>query len=199
MKLLRATGGVFFMFYIYRMKTCISMLRGINVSGQKKIRMADLKKLYEELKLKEVITYIQSGNVIFKTAEKNTDEKIAALIEKAIQKKYGFEVPVIVRSAAEMNDAIKNNPFIKNKNEPERIYISFLSEIPSEDLVAAIQKTDFSPERFMISGKEIYLHVPNGYGNSKLSNNFFEKKLNVKATTRNWNTVNKLAELAASL
>lgn len=180
------------------MKTYISILRGINVSGQKKILMADLKTLYESLKLKDVVTYIQSGNVIFKTSDKADDKTLAAKIEKAISKKYGFEVPVIVRSAEEMQAVLKNNPLLKDKTvNPERTYVTFLSEPPSKEALAALSKTDFSPDRFIVTGKEIYLFVPVSYGETKLSNNFFEKKLKVTATTRNWKTVNKLAELAA--
>ena len=178
------------------MKTRISILRGINVGAQKKILMTDLKALYEGLKFKEVITYIQSGNVIFKTTDDSSDEKIAAKIEKAISKKYGFEVPVIVRRVEEMKTVIKNNPFAKDpKNKTERMHVTFLSETPSKELVAATEKLDFSPDYFTIIGKEVYLYTPDGYGITKLSNNFFEKKLKVIATTRNWNTVNKLAEL----
>ena len=180
------------------MQTFISILRGINVSGQKKILMADLKALYEKLKLKEVITYIQSGNVVFKTDEKISDREFAEKIEKAIFKKYDFHVPVIIRNEDEIKKIIAANDFVKEKNiDLKRLHVTFLSEIPSKTNVESIENIDFSPEKFIIKGKEIYLHIPVSYGETKLSNNFFEKKLKVTATTRNWNTVNKLFEIAS--
>lgn len=179
------------------MRTFVSILRGINVSGQKKILMVDLKTLFESINLKEVITYIQSGNVIFKSSESLSDLGFAIKIEKAVYKKYGFEVPVIIRTKDEIQKIISTNPFLKEKNiDPRKLHITFLSEIPSAENVESIESIKYSPDRFIISGKEIYLHIPVSYGETKLSNNFFEKKLKVRATTRNWNTVNKLLELA---
>ena len=179
------------------MRTFVSILRGINVSGQKKILMVDLKTLFESINLKEVITYIQSGNVIFKSSESLSDLGFAIKIEKAVYKKYGFEVPVIIRTKDEIQKIISTNPFLKEKNiDPRKLHITFLSEIPSAENVESIESIKYSPDRFIISGREIYLHIPVSYGETKLSNNFFEKKLKVRATTRNWNTVNKLLELA---
>lgn len=180
------------------MQTFISILRGINVSGQKKILMADLKVLYEDLKFKDVKTYIQSGNVIFKCSQKLSDEKLSNKIEEAIFKKYDFHVPVIIRSENEMKQIISANPFLKEKNiDEKKLHITFLSAIPSEENAMSIQSMDFSPDRFIMRNKEIYLSIPASYGETKISNAFFEKKLKVKATTRNWNTVNKLSAMAA--
>jgi uncharacterized protein (DUF1697 family) len=178
------------------MQTFISILRGINVSGQKKILMNDLKSLYESF-FKDVNTYIQSGNVAFKSSETN-DLKIAKKIEAAIFKKYNFHVPVIVRSACEMKKIVSSNPFLKDKNiDVKKLHVTFLSETPSEENVKSIENVDFSQDQFIISGKEIYLHIPESYGKTKLSNQFFEKKLKVTATTRNWNTVVKLMEMSS--
>ncbi|MGN6530213.1 MAG: DUF1697 domain-containing protein [Ginsengibacter sp.] len=179
------------------MQTFISILRGINVSGQKKILMADLKALYENLNFTDVATYIQSGNVIFKSKEKFSDEKLARKIEDAIFKNFAFEVPVIIRSKDEMKKIISENPFLKEKNiDEKKLHVTFLSEIPSKENAVKIQSIDFSPDRFIIRNKEIYLSIPGSYGETKISNAFFEKKLKVKATTRNWNTVSKLSEMA---
>lgn len=177
------------------MTTYISILRGINVSGQKSIRMIDLKALYESLGFTNVITYIQSGNVIFKTSSELNSNELAQKIEQAILKKYNFEVPVIIRSVKEWNIVTKNNPFIAPTIEEGKLYVTFLNREPDKILLDSINKLDFTPEQFKITGKEIYLYCPNGYGNTKLSNNFFEKKLKTQATTRNWNTVLKLLEL----
>lgn len=176
----------------------ISILRGINVSGQKKILMTDLKELYENLGFKNVTTYIQSGNVIFKSNKKLPDAEFEKKVEGAIYEKYHFEVPVIIRSEGEMKKTLCSNPFLKEKNsDAKRLYVTFLSEIPAKENVESIENLDFLPDKFIIRGKEIYLCVANGYGETKISNNFFEKKLKVKATTRNWNTVNKLSDIAS--
>jgi len=182
------------------MQTFISILRGINVGAQKKILMADLKALYESLKLKDVVTYIQSGNVIFKTGDGVTDEAIAKKIENAIAKTYGFDVPVIVRRTEELKTILATNPFAKDKNnDTSRMHVTFLSATPDTALVTETSKFKSAPDDFVIIGTEIYLYTPNGYGETKLSNSFFEKKLKVTATTRNWNTVNKLTELGGEL
>jgi uncharacterized protein (DUF1697 family) len=179
------------------MQTYISILRGINVGGQKQIQMADLKALYVELKFKDVITYIQSGNVIFKTDAKAANQSLADKIEKAILIKYQFDVRVLIRTIEELKKIITNNPFLNEKKiDIDKLHITFLSDKPVTEMIESINKLDYSPDKFIIAGKEVYLYCPNGYGRTKLSNNFFENKLNVFATTRNWKTVNKLAELA---
>ncbi len=179
------------------MITYISLLRGINVSGQKPLPMADLKQLYESLKFKNVVTYIQSGNVIFTTDKKEIE--ITSMIEKAIVKKFGFEVPVMVRKVKEFENVVATNPYTKSQSVIEKRYVTFLEETPEATLNTAINKIDLSPDQFWITGKEIFLYCENGYGKTKLSNNFFENKLKVKATTRNWKTVNKLIGLANAL
>jgi uncharacterized protein (DUF1697 family) len=175
----------------------ISILRGINVSGQKKILMADLKSLYEGLGLKNITTYIQSGNVIFQADKKTSPSILIEKISAAILKRYGFHVPIIIRSKEEMQHILIANPFLTNKKiNIEKLHITFLSDIPEEELVEKIKSTDYTPDQFYILEKEVYIHCPESYGETKLSNTFFEKKLNVTATTRNWNTFNKLTELA---
>jgi uncharacterized protein (DUF1697 family) len=180
------------------MQTYISILRGINVSGQKKILMADLKTLIETLEFKEIFTYIQSGNVVFKSDGKLPDMGLAKKIEAAIEKKYGFRVPVIIRNLEELNKVISNNPFLKEKNiSIEKLHVTFLSQAPKENNINNIENIDFSPDRFFIKAKEVFLHIPESYGKTKLSNKFFENKLKVTATTRNWKTVTKLFEIAS--
>jgi len=173
----------------------ISILRGINVGGKRKILMADLKSLYSKLGYKNVISYIQSGNVIF-DAKETDHQKIEAKIYKAINKAYGFEVPVVVRSVEEIKHAVANNPFAKNKTETESLHLTFLKEIPSTENLEKIATYDYSPDKFKIIDKDVFLICSGKYHKSKLTNNFFEKKLKVAATTRNWKTVNKLLELS---
>jgi uncharacterized protein (DUF1697 family) len=169
------------------------MLRGINVSGQKKIKMGELKKLYGSLDFKNVKTYIQSGNVIFECSDTNVS-KLINKIERKIKNFFGFDVLVLIRTIPEMQKLIENNPFAKKNTS--KLHVTFLSDTPTQSPMDEINKIKDQSEEFFISDKEIYLFCPNGYGRSKLSNNFFERKLGLSATTRNWNTVNKLLELA---
>lgn len=179
------------------MKTFISILRGINVSGQKKILMADLKVLFENLEFEDVSTYIQSGNVVFSADEKSTGQDLARKIEAAISEKYSFHVPVIIRTAVEIENILAVNPFLKDVNiDREKLHVTFLEEIPEQEKLESIKSFDFPPDQFVIIGKEVFLHCPDKYGETKLSNKFFENKLKVSATTRNWKTVNKLVEMA---
>lgn len=178
------------------MKIYISILRGINVSGQKKIKMKDLRKLYEDLNFKNIKTYIQSGNVIFEdqtTIHRELEERI----EKKILQNFGFSIPVVVKDKDELIDVIKNNPFLNLKKEDtSKLHITFLSDEPEPSRVDKIKGGQYEPDEFTLSGKVIYLFCPNGYGRTKLSNNFFENKLKVVATTRNWKTLNELINIA---
>ncbi len=175
------------------MAVFLSILRGINVSGQKKILMADLKVIYEELGFAKVITYIQSGNVIFENPQ-NID--MAQAIEQKISEKYGFHVPIIIRNLHELVTAIDKNPFLEQENiQIDKLHITFLAENPKIELLDKIQSLNYAADKFIVSGKEIYLYCPDGYGNTKLTNSFFESKLKVTATTRNWKTVNELLKI----
>ncbi|MBS4028609.1 MAG: DUF1697 domain-containing protein [Ignavibacteriales bacterium] len=175
------------------MPTFLSILRGINVSGQKKIQMKDLQTLYEELKFKNVRTYIQSGNVVFESSSKSN---LSNLIEQKISERYKFSVPVIILSEKEMQAVVKNNPFIKEENiDVERLYVAFCTETPQQELQDRLAASNFEPERFSIIGKNVYLCCPNGFGRAKLNNNFLESKLKLTATTRNWKTVNALLNM----
>ena len=174
----------------------LSILRGINVSGQKKVPMAELKSLYEELNLKNITTYIQSGNVIFKN---QNAKDLSQKIEKKIFEKYNFNVPVIIRTTNEMQVLINENPFLKEKNiDPDKLHITYLAENPKQENIENLKKYNYQPDRFFISGKEVYLFCPNGYGSTKLTTNFFENKLKVPASTRNWRTTNELLKIMKS-
>jgi len=177
------------------MKKFIVLLRGINVSGKKKIKMSDLKLLFKELSFTNVKTYIQSGNVIF--SRKSTNKKtIRKNIEDKIENTFTYDVQVIIKTPSEFDSAIRNNPFLKSKkNDTDRIYFTFLSEIPSTSNITKLREADYSPEEYIIDGNIIYIFCPNGYGQTKLNNNFIEKKLNVYEKTRNFNTVKMLLAL----
>lgn len=178
------------------MATYISMLRGINVSGQKKIRMEELQALYESLNLKKVETYIQSGNVIFDSPKLDALE-VSKLIEEEIEQVYNFSLAVFIRTRKDFQRIIQNNPFLTGRKEDiARLYVTFLSQAPTEAAVDELKTPGNDPSEFYIFNKEIYLFCPIGYGTTKLSNNFFERKLAVTATTRNWKTVNRLYDMA---
>jgi uncharacterized protein (DUF1697 family) len=175
------------------MQTYISMLRGINVSGQKKIRMADLKNLYESLGLDKVQTYVQSGNVVFDSLEKDTT-KLREAIATQITTTYGFSVPVLIRAADDFRRIIESHPFARE--EAVRVLVTFLYERPDRSKWGDLKIHKDKVEQFALGEQEIFLFCPGGYGKTKLSNNFFEKKLGVVATTRNWKTVNALYRMA---
>lgn len=175
------------------MQTIISILRGINLGSHNKIPMPELKALYEKAGFKNVTTYIQSGNVMF-SADKEKIETLPDKIQEFIFKKYKFQVPVIVRTLDEMQALVKANPMVKDK-DIEKLHVTFLSDIPQKEHLEKIKTYKYPPDEYTIIGKEIYVFCPNGYGNTKLSNNFFESKLKVTATTRNWRTVNELLRM----
>ena len=182
------------------MTSFVSLIRGINVSGHNMIKMADLKALYESLGFKSVTTYIQSGNVIFQT-EEDSASSLEVSIERAIDKRFGFPVSIIVRKPAELARVIKANPFHgTDKIDESRLYVTFLKTKPAPALVKAVQAAAArSADQYSISGSEVYLHCPNGYGKTLLSNTFFEKQLKLMATTRNWKTVNTLYAMASRI
>jgi len=170
------------------------MLRGINVSGQKKIRMADLRSLYESLGLINVRSYLQSGNVIFDSEEENV-EKLKDAIEAQIESTFGFSVPVLIQTSEDFQRAIKEHPFAEE--EAIRVLVTFLYESPEKSKLEELSQHEDKVDKFAIGEQEIFLFCPDGYGRTKLSNNFFEKKLGVIATTRNWKSVNALYEMAS--
>jgi uncharacterized protein (DUF1697 family) len=178
------------------MKTYISILRGINVSGHKMIKMKALQELYERLGFRNVRTYIQSGNVVFENKPSETGV-LEKMISGEILESFGFEVPVIVLEKEELINILSHNAFIRDRNEDiSRLHVTILSRDPENHLVDNIGKEVFLPDEYCIIGKAVYLFCPNGYGNTKLSNTFFEKKLKVLATTRNWKTVLELVKMS---
>ncbi len=157
--------------------------------------MADLRGLYEKLVFQNIITYIQSGNVIFDSVLERPASEIEGEITQAIAQTFGFDVPVIVRGVEELELAITSNPYFVEDADIEKLFLTFLREEPSRDLIDGISNIDFSPDKFEIIGRCIFGFHSGKYHESKLTNNFFESKLKVSATTRNWKTVLKLLDL----
>jgi uncharacterized protein (DUF1697 family) len=175
----------------------ISLIRGINVAGKKTIKMAALRESYLALGFKEVQTYVQSGNVVF-TAAKATDRSLSEKIREKIFSDYGVEVSVMVRTPKEFESVIHNNPFLKKKGiDVLKLHVTFLSDPPQESVLSNMDRFKTGKDDFHLSGKVVYVYCQNGYGNTKISNNAFEKAFSVSATTRNWKTVNELHLLAS--
>ena len=176
----------------------IAILRGINVGGKRKLPMAELRALFAEIGYEDIQTYIQSGNVIFSTQEIHL-ESIAQSISEKIKERFEYDVPVIVRTIEEWKEVISLNSFLKTEDtDIEKLHLTFLAETPDSDHLEKIKSYDYSPDQFKIIGKHVFLSCEIPYHKTKLTNNFFESKLKVSATTRNWKTVLKLAELAGA-
>ena len=181
------------------MGVVISMLRGVNLAGHRKVQMSELKTLYESLGLGSVQTYINSGNVIFKAAGRDL-ARLGQKIEDAIESHCGFRSDVILRTPAEMREAIARNPFAARPGlEPGKMAVSFLAGEPSAEAVEKVLAIKAEPEELRISGRELYLYFPNGMGRPKLSMAQVERTLKTPGTSRNWNTVRKLLEMAERL
>lgn len=172
----------------------IAILRGINVGGKRKILMTDLKSMCEKLEMEDVITYIQSGNLIFNSDKPNSE--LENDLEKAITEKYGFNVPVIVRTKKELENSINNNPFFHENTDIKELHLTFLKEKPNKENIEQTETFNYEPDKFKIEDKDVFIFCAGKYHKSKLTNNFFERQLNVGATTRNWKTVLKLSELS---
>ena len=177
------------------MNTYIAFLRGINVSGKRKVPMVELRVLCERLKLQDVKTYIQSGNIVFKSSLAQTEE-LEDLLSNEIEKYFGFEVPVIIKTVDDLNEIINQNPFISQEDiEANKVYFVLLNKFPANELLVKFNTETFKNEECSIVDTRVYLKCALGYGKAKLNNNLIERKLKVLATTRNYRTMNKLIEL----
>src|ERR1700676_2326577 len=181
------------------MAVLVSMLRGVNVGGHNKVSMGELRSLYESLGLQDAQTYVQSGNVVFRTKERNL-AVLAKRIAEAIERRFGFRVDVIVRTPSELRDVIARNPFAKRRAvDPGKLLVTFLANHPSAQARDQVLKINTDPEELHIDGREVYIYFPNGMGRSKLSWPTIGKKLGTTGTGRNWNSVTKLLEIAEQI
>ena len=176
-----------------------ALLRGINVGGNKIIKMDVLKQLCESLGLSGAQTLLQSGNVVFQSTEKDR-EKLARRIERGIEKKFGFEARVVVRSSGDLQRVIQKNPFgVGKSRNPSLLHVMFLDAKPQAQAFADLRSFYKGPEEMHLVGEELYIYYCNGAGKSKLTNDLIQRKLQVTGTARNWNTVEKLLKLAGNL
>lgn len=179
------------------MNTFIVILRGINVSGKKIIKMDVLTKLLEDLSFVNVTTYVQSGNAVFSSNLTNLKE-IADLIHDKIAESLAFEVPVLILTIDKLKRIIVGNPFLHDSTlDKEFLYYTFLGNQPAEFDKEKIEHIKAEDEQYEIKNEVVYLYCPFGYGKTKLTNNFFENLLQVSATTRNHNTATSLLQLAS--
>jgi uncharacterized protein (DUF1697 family) len=181
------------------MVTYISLLKGINVGGNNLIKMADLRKSFEDLGFQNIRTYLQSGNVIFTVKETNLKE-LEQKISLQIKRDFGFEILAIALTPDKLTQVIHNNPFLKKPDkESDFFYVSFLNANPDLSEKKAIEDKIQNREEIAFTDSAVYLHCPDGYGKTKLTNSFLEKKLKVGATTRNWKTTIELFKIAQEL
>ena len=178
------------------MAVIVSMLRGVNVGGHNKIKMEALRALYESLGLRDAQTYVVSGNVVFRTKERNL-AALATRIEDAIERGFGFRPAVIVRTTSELKDVIARNPFAGRRGiHPSKLLVTFLASAPSAEGRERVLKIKADPEELFIDGREVYIYFPNGMARPKLSWATIGKMLGTSGTGRNWNSVTKLLEIA---
>jgi len=178
------------------MNRYISFLRGVNVSGQKKIKMVDLKQSLLKAGFQEVRTYIQSGNLVFDSSIA-AKEEAGNLVSKVIKDDFGFDVPVTIKTSADIQEILDTNPF-GHEAEPKALYFALLLEPASQELAHSFQQLRFETEDFHYTDTCVYLNCKMGAGKAKLNNNLIENKLKVTATTRNLNTMRKMVELASN-
>jgi len=177
-------------------KTYVALLRAINIGARNKIPMAGLKALFTDLGHEDVATYVQSGNVVFRSRA-GTESRVAAEIEERITKEFGHDVTVLLRTPAELAKIAKGNPFLKGETDHKKLHVMFLDKRPAAKSIAGLDPDRSPPDVFEVSGRDIYLHFPTrGSGRSKLTIGYFEARLGVRGTARNWRTVTTLLDLA---
>jgi uncharacterized protein (DUF1697 family) len=179
-----------------RRQTWAALLRGVNLGARNKVSMPDLRELFGELGHDDVETYLQSGNVLFRSGRPRGE--LTQAIESGIRGRFGLDISVILRTRSELRATVKGNSFAGQQSDPTKLHVTFLATAPGRERLAALEEKRFEPDEFRLKRDAVYLHCPQGYGRSKLSNAFFEQQLGVVGTTRNWRTVTALADLAVA-
>lgn len=174
----------------------LALLRGINVGGKSIIPMAELRQLFSDIGYQRVSTYIQSGNVLFDAAAE-AEHQVAASVEAAIKERFGEDVAVILRTIDELDTVIAENPFAGRQDDVTKLLVAFLAAPPAAANAERLVPPAGETGEVALRGREVYIHVPDGYGRSKLVNPFIERVLDVPCTTRNWRSINKLRGLLA--
>lgn len=175
--------------------THVALLRGINVGGKNKLPMKDLGEIFIEAGCSDVRTYIQSGNVIL-VASAGLAPRLPDLITAGIARRFGYRIPVVLRTADQLGDVLGHNPFLEAGAAEDELHVVFLADVPAPDRVDALDPGRSPPDAYVVRGREIYLRLPNGVAGTKLTNPYFDSKLATISTARNWRTVTKLFELS---
>jgi len=168
--------------------THVALLRGINVGGKNMLAMTALAKRFTDAGCEDVVTYINSGNVVFR-ATATLAKKLPAVITAALAKHHELQIPIVLRTAAELAAVVTANPFLAAKAPPKELYVGFLAKVPEAAAIAQLDPKRSPPDEFRVIGAEIYLRYRNGAGTTKLTNAYFDSKLATVSTVRNWNTV----------
>jgi uncharacterized protein (DUF1697 family) len=172
----------------------VALLRGINVGGKNTLPMAELRAALTALGLEDVATYLQSGNVVFRS-QGGEARHLAAAVQQRIAEVFEIGVAVLVRTPAELRTIASGNPYLRDEADLTKLHVVFLDPAPATSAKAPLDPNRSPPDRFSLRGREIYLHLPNGAGRSKLTIDYFEQRLGVNATARNWKTLTKLIAL----
>ena len=176
----------------------VALLRGINVGGRNMLPMADLVRMFTRAGCERVQTYIQSGNVVFVVPGSVDVQAMTAAVGSQIARRFGFTPAIIVRSAAEMRRVAKGNPFVMPAIDVAMLHVGFLDIAPSGKIAAQLDPERSPGDRFIVRGREIYLHLGNGAGKTRLTGAYIESTLRATCTVRNWRTVLKLTDMAAA-
>ena len=173
----------------------LALLRGINVSGHNMIKMDALQKMLENMGFQNVETYIQSGNVFVDSEDENA-ASVGFKIKQEISKVFGYDVPAVMVTKSDLENCFKNNPFLKDKNcDTKKLYVAFISKELTSLALNDLKISQFKPDEAAIDSSRIFIKYDVGAGKTRLDQKYIEKKLNVTATMRNWNTVTKLLEM----
>jgi uncharacterized protein (DUF1697 family) len=179
------------------MTTCVALLRGINVGGHHKVPMADLRAAFEAYGTNDVATYIQSGNVVFSSDA--AEAELAPGLSDHLSDRFGFPIPVVIRTASELGAAAVEHPIAHLGVEEKLLHVAFLAEQPDAAAVAAFDVGPYAPDQLEVRGREAYIAYPAGSGRSKLTLDVVQRALGTTGTARNWRTVQKLVELARAV
>ena len=173
----------------------VALLRGVNVGGKHRLPMRDLAEMFRDAGCADVRTYIQSGNVVF-AAGAALARRVPGIVGDAIERRFGFDTPLVIRTAGELAEIVRRNPFVKAGADPATLHVAFLRDRPGRAQIAALDPGVSPPDEFRVNGREVYLRCPNGVGRSKLTAPYFDTRLKTVSTARNWRTVLALLDMA---
>jgi len=175
--------------------THVALLRAINVGGNNKLPMKDLVALMASLGCERPRHYIQSGNVVFQAPDP-VAAKLPVTLAKAIERDFHFQVPVVLRSESELRATASRNPLLQG-TDPEHLHVMFLADVPAPAAVAKLDPAKAAGGRFVVKGRDMFLHIPSGVAKWKMTNVYVDRTLQTVSTIRNWRTVLKLVEMCS--